>query len=67
LKAQARQLLLSDEGIRKRKQRSIDVEPVFGQLKHNRNFKRFRLRGLQKVEIEMGLVAMAHNIAKMAG
>ena len=67
LKAQARQLLLSDEGIRKRKQRCIDVEPVFGQLKHNRNFKRFRLRGLQKVEIEMGLAAIAHNIAKMAG
>lgn len=67
LKAQARELLLSEEGVRRRKQRSVDVEPVFGQLKQNRNFKRFRLRGLQKVEIEMGLVAIAHNIAKMAG
>lgn len=67
LKAQARHLLLSEEGIRKRKQRAIDVEPVFGQLKQNRNFKRFRLRGLKNVEIEMGLAAMAHNIAKMAG
>lgn len=67
LKTQARNLLLSEEGIRKRKQRAIDVEPVFGQLKQNRNFKRFRLRGLQKVEIEMGLAAIAHNIAKMAG
>jgi hypothetical protein len=67
LKAQARELLLSEEGVRRRRQRSIDVEPVFGQLKQNRNFRRFRLRGLKKVEIEMGLAAMAHNIAKMAG
>ena len=67
LKAQARELLLSEEGIRKRKQRARDVEPVFGQLKQNRNFKRFRLRGLPKVDVEMGLAAMAHNIAKMAG
>jgi transposase len=67
LKAKARKLLLSEEGIRKRKQRVIDVEPVFGQLKQNRNFKRFRLRGLPKVEVEMGLAAIAHNIAKIAG
>ena len=67
LKAQARDLLLSEEGIRKRKQRPVDVEPVFGQLKQNRNFKRFRLRGLPKVDVEVGLAAMAHNIVKMAG
>lgn len=67
LKAKARELLLSEEGIRKRKQRAVDVEPVFGQLKQNRNFKRFRLRGLPKVDVEIGLAAMAHNIAKMAG
>ena len=67
LKAKARELLLSEEGIRKRKQRAIDVEPVFGQLKQNRNFKRFRFRGLPKVDVEIGLAAMAHNIAKMAG
>ena len=67
LKAQARRLLLSPEGVRKRKQRGVDVEPVFGQLKHNKNFKRFRLKGLQKAGIEIGLAAMAHNIAKLAG
>ncbi|MEI8033728.1 MAG: IS1182 family transposase [Chlorobiaceae bacterium] len=67
LKQQAKTLLLSEEGIRKRKQRTVDVEPVFGQLKQNRNFRRFRLRGLEKVEIEMGLAALAHNLAKIAG
>jgi len=67
LKAQASELLLSEEGVRRRRQRSVDVEPVFGQLQQNRNFKRFRVRGLKKVEIEMGLAAMAHNIARMAG
>lgn len=66
LKNRAKELLLSEEGIKHRKQRPADVEAVFGQLKQNRNFKRFRLRGLRKVEIEMGLMAIAHNLAKVA-
>jgi hypothetical protein len=66
LKAKARELLLSEEGIRHRKQRPADVEPVFGNIKQNKNFKRFLLRSTPKVEIEFGLIALAHNIAKMA-
>ncbi|WP_394346298.1 hypothetical protein [Myroides indicus] len=27
------------------------MEPTFAQLKHNRNFKRFTLKGLEKVEM----------------
>ena len=46
--------------------RCWDVEPVFAQLKHNKNFKRFNLRGTKKVEIETGLLAIAHNLKKMA-
>jgi transposase len=65
-KNQAKALLLSEEGVKKRKQRPADVEAVFGQLKENKNFRRFRLRGLEKVGIEMGLVSIAHNIAKLA-
>ena len=38
--------LLSDEGWRLRKKRGVDVEPVFGQIKENRGFRRFLLRGL---------------------
>ncbi len=66
LKDQAQTLLLSEEGIRKRKQRCWDVEAVFGNIKHNMNFKRFTLRGLDKVNIEIGLIALAHNLRKFA-
>lgn len=66
LKRKAKELLLSEEGIKHRKQRPADVEPVFGNIKQNKNFKRFLLRGTDKVEIEMGLIALAHNLAKMA-
>jgi hypothetical protein len=38
---------------------------VFGQIKWNRQFKRFLLRGLDKVTIEFGLVAIAHNLMKL--
>jgi len=33
-------------------------------IKHNHNFKRFILRGLDKEGIEMGLLALAHNLRK---
>lgn len=62
----AREKLTTEEGIRHRKQRCHDVEPVFAQLKHNKGFKRFNLRGIKKVEIETGLLAIAHNLAKKA-
>ena len=65
LKAKAKSLLTSQEGIEKRKQRCWDVEAVFGNIKHNMNFKRFMLRGIEKVETEIGLIAMAHNLKKL--
>lgn len=66
LKQQANQRLLSEQGIKKRKQRCHDVEPVFANIKNNHGFKRFMLRGKQKVTIETGLLAMAHNLRKKA-
>ena len=66
LKAKARQLLLSEEGIKKRGQRCAEVEGSFGQLKHNKGFRRLMLRGKDKVEIEIGLLAMSMNLAKLA-
>ena len=63
-KQQARENLLSEIGEIKRKKRTADVEPVFAHIKHNRNFKRFTHRGLEKVELEFGLHALAHNIRK---
>jgi len=66
LKQQANQRLLSEEGIKKRKQRCWDVEPVFANIKNNHGFKRFMLRGKQKVTTETGLLALAHNLRKKA-
>ena len=65
LKAKAKQKLLSPEGVAHRKQRCWDIEAIFGNIKHNMNFKRFILRGIDKVNIEIGLIAMAHNLNKM--
>ena len=66
LKGQADARLKSEQGIAYRKRRPADIEPVFANIKHNKNFKRFMLKGLGKVEIETGLLAIAHNLAKMA-
>ena len=66
MKAQANAKLKSPQGVVYRKKRPADIEPVFAQIKHNKNFKRFMLRGLKKVEIETGLLAIAHNLAKLA-
>jgi hypothetical protein len=35
-------------------------------LMHNRRFRRFHLRGLDKVKTEWGFVCIAHNLCKMA-
>ena len=66
IKEREREKLLSPEGLKYRSQRPQDVEAVFGNLKNNKHFKRFHLRGLKKVEIEFGLLAIAHNLAKVA-
>ena len=42
----------------------IEPESVFAQIKHNRAFRRFLLRGMDKVKTEFGLIAIAHNLAK---
>ena len=63
-KEKIRELLNSEEGLKKRKQRSVEVEPVFAHLKHCNGFKRFTLKGLKKVELEFGLHALAHNLRK---
>jgi hypothetical protein len=62
----ARRNLLSEEGKRLRARRGVEVETVFGRLKHNWGFRRFMLRGLEKVKVEWGLLCMAHNVAKLA-
>ncbi len=63
---QARQNLLSEQGIELRKKRAVDVETPFGNIKQNMGFRRFLLRGKKKVEIEWGLLCIAHNMRKLA-
>lgn len=62
---EAKSLLRTEEGRELRKQRCIDVEPVFGIIKHNHKFRRFNLRSLEKVNVEWGLISIAHNIRKL--
>lgn len=66
LKKQAKERLESELGLAHRSKRPIEVEAVFAQMKSNNKFTRFTLRGLQKVTIEFGLMAVAHNLRKMA-
>ncbi|MFA3783796.1 transposase [Melioribacteraceae bacterium 4301-Me] len=49
----------------KKLRKKREVETVFGDIKHNQLFKRFYLRGIEKVNAELGLVAMSHNIKKL--
>ena len=65
-KAIAKEKLNTEEGIQKRKKRCYDVEPVFGNIKSNHKFNRFMLRGKKKVNIELGLLALAQNLRKKA-
>lgn len=61
-----RELLTSERGLEHRSKRPIEPEAVFGQIKHNSGFKRFRLKSIPKVSVEFGLIALAHNLRKYA-
>ena len=64
LRAKARELLMSEKGLMHRSRRPIEPEAVFGNIKFNHGFKRFRLKSTEKVSVEWGLVAIAHNLRK---
>lgn len=63
---QARANLNSERGIALRKQRGIDIEPSIGDIKFNQGYHRCRLRGQPKVNVEIGLLSIAHNARKIA-
>lgn len=65
-KEKVRELLNSEKGLEHRSKRPIEVESVFGNIKFNHGFKRFKLKSRAKVKIEFGLVALAHNLRKYA-
>ena len=56
----------SEEGRRLYGQRFATVEPVFGNLRHNKRLNRFTLRGQKKVDTQWKLYCLVHNIEKLA-
>lgn len=57
--------LTTRKGRAEYRRRKAIVEPVFGQIKEARGFRRFRLRGLVKVTAEWHLVCAVHNLGKL--
>lgn len=55
----------SEIGIQYRVNRSIQAEGFFGILKEDYNFRRFLLRGTEKVQLEMLLLSFAFNLRKL--
>lgn len=60
-----REFLETRAGRKLYKRRSSTVEPVFGQIKHNRGFQQFLLRGIHLVQTEWSLMCATHNLMKM--
>lgn len=63
-KQQVRDQLATAAGAVLMKRRGTEGESVFGQIKEDRRFRRFLLRGLDKVKTEWGLLSIAHNLLK---
>ena len=62
---QMKQKLQTEAGKDLYRMRKAIVEPVFGQIKEWRGFRRFSLRGLQKVRAEWKLICLTHNLLKL--
>ena len=56
----------SPEGRIQYGRRFATVEPVFGNLRHNKQLNRFTLRGRTKVDAQWKLYCLIHNIEKLA-
>ena len=57
--------LRTEQGRERYGQRKASVEPVFGQMKEARGFRRFHLRGIEKARGEWALVCTGHNLQKL--
>jgi transposase len=60
-----RQRLRSPGGRAIYQRRKAIIEPVFGVLKEQRGMRRFRLRGLPRVAVEMALATTAYNLTRL--
>ena len=57
--------LRTEKGRTRYQLRQESVEPVFGQIKEARGFRRFSMRGQKKADGEWGLVCCVHNLLKL--
>jgi hypothetical protein len=60
-----RDSLETDRGRDLYKQRKVTIEPVFGQIKHNRRIDRFMRRGRAAARSEWRLMTATHNLLKL--
>jgi transposase len=60
-----RRVLATDHGSQLYTRRQATIEPVFGQIKHNRGAERFQRRGRSAARSEWRLLAATHNILKL--
>jgi len=60
-----RQKLRTEAGHDLYRMRKAIVEPVFGQTKEARGFRRFLLRGVENVGCEFDLISLTHNLLKL--
>ncbi len=65
MKQQMEQKLRTAAGRAVSKMRQAIVEPVFGQIKEGRGFRRFSFRGREKVRAEWRLICLTHNVLKL--
>ena len=64
-KKRAFELLTSKRGLFHRSKRPIEPEAVFGQIKKDKQYRRFRHRGFSKVQMDFGILAMTFNLQKL--
>jgi len=64
-KQQTKNNLISKKGVKLRKKRGPEIESFFGDLKMNQNYRRLRLRGLIKAQLELGYHCIAYNLRKL--
>ena len=62
---QMREKLATETGRSTYKLRKCIPEPVFGQIKEERGFRRFSFRGVAKVTAVWSLVAFSHNLLEL--
>ena len=62
---QMREKLTSERGRKPYAQRKITIEPMFGQIKHNRHIDRFMRTGRAAARSQWRLITATHNLLKL--